>query len=588
MKSALCFATALTLFFTLNGAALHAADGAASRSANVDAVARSAAKARSSSGGAFFGIVPGASLTDPVTINTSITDAMTVDYGDGTTITYQPGETPSHTYTTGGVYKPKIVTGTGQIITINLTFAVPFNSGTANVFGMGVRPDPEDKKGVDILSDFSGSATIDMGDGQAPFGIPQFDPGTNAVENIYDKGFYNAIITSDNGGQQRTGSVSFSIPLVDAKAPEIDISGVTIAPNPAKAGDAITFSGAITAKGVTGDLSGKLDFGDGSAPFQASGSIAGTLKTGVQHTYAADGAYTAVLTITGTGASASTKAFVIIGRETVINSDNSAFATEQDSAGGNVALVLNPGGITGVTDATTSYDDTLPRFAPVAGLIPTRAFVAPTIAVATSTLLDGAATPKGKIRKTIVVGARATGDSSALADPPSNDIKLKKMSGKFLFTKSTADQVSFSGTLQLPAGFDPAKAGGNSVDVGIGNIVDTLLVDAKGKPVDKSTGASQRLKKFSIKYPKLSGPAAGGEVAQMDFTISIPDMDTAGFDTEGITSTLRADERKLKAANRFVQVDLLLSGVAYEAYIPVQYKVSTKGDAGQLQGRAAK
>ncbi|MCY3023994.1 MAG: hypothetical protein NTW87_33865 [Planctomycetota bacterium] len=120
--------------------------------------------------------------------------------------------------------------------------------------------------------------------------------------------------------------------------------------------------------------------------------------------------------------------------------------------------------------------------------------------------------------------------------------------------------------------------------IGVGNIVDSVTIDSKGKPTTPN-GAKGSFKKVSVKFPKLTGPAAGGEVAQVAVTLSLPNMDVAGFDTEGITNTLRADEKHLKAAPRFVQVSLLFAGVPYDVYASVLYKLSSKGDAGQIAGR---
>lgn len=548
----------------------------------------------SSSNSFFFGLVPGNLLTDPVQISTFFNHPTTVNYGDGTEITYQPGESPSHTYTAGGSYLIKAVTGDGDdLITVNLAVVVPFDSTTANIYGMGVYGDYNDPTQTIIQYNYDGAptGTLDFGDGSPT--VTADDSVALQTSHVYAKGFWNAVLQVNDGTQTRSGSVSFTTPLITGKVPSVGVSNVAITPNPAKANEPVTFSGTVTLKNVSGDVSGYLDFGDGSPTFSIT---ADSLKTAIQHTYTADGVYNAALTLYASGASSTTKAFVVVGTNTVVNSVNGVFATERDLGGGNIELALNVSNLAGASDASTEFVDTLAntaaglqaRLAPVAGLVPSRAFVVPTMAVATSTLLDGTGTVKGKARKTIVVGAREAGDSAGLASPASTEIVLSKMSGKFLFTKSTPDQISFSGTIQLPPGFDPNKTGGNPVVIGIGNIVDTLNVDAKGKPIDKSTGASQRVKKLSVKFPKLAGPAAGGETAKIDVTLGLADMDTAGLDTEGITASLRSDEKKLKAAPRFIQVNMLLAGVPYESYVPVQYKVSTKGDAGQIQGRGAK
>jgi hypothetical protein len=589
----------MTLSLTTRMQAADAASRAASARAS-NARAAALAQSRHMDGGGstsnsfFIGVVPGNLVTDPISISTFFAHPTTVNYGDGTEITYQAGETPSHIYTAGGSYLIKAVTGDGDdLITVNLAVVVPFDSSAAQVYGMGVYGDYNDPTQTVVQYDFDGAptGTLDFGDGS-----PTVSVDTSALQqaHTYAKGFWNAVLQVNDGSQTRSGSVSFTTPLITGKIPQIGVSNVVITPNPAKANEPVSFSGSVTVKNVSGDVSGYLDFGDGSPSFSISG--ADGLKTTIQHTYAADGVYNAALTLYASGASSTTKAFVVVGNSTVVNSVNGVFATERDLGGGNIELALNISNLAGATDANTEFVDTLAntaaglqaRLAPVPGLVPSRAFVVPTMAVATSTLIDGTGVVKGKARKTIVVGAREAGDSAGLAAPASTEIVLSKMSGKFLFTKTTPDQISFSGTIQLPPGFDPNKTGGNPVVIGIGNIVDTLNVDAKGKPIDKSTGASQRIKKLSVKFPKLAGPAVGGETAKIDVTLGLADMDTAGLDTEGITASLRSDEKKLKTAPRFIQVNMLLAGVPYESYVPVQYKVSTKGDAGQIQGRAGK
>ena len=590
--------------FLASAGLVQAAD-AASRSAAHDAVSRGIAagvKPRtgmmggSSSSSFFFGLVPGLLVTDPVQVSSDFATPMTVDYGDGTQITYQPGDTPTHTYTTGGSYAVKAVIGDKNLITVNLSFVVPFDSTVANVFGMGVTPDFQNAGATVIEFTYDGSqtGTLDFGDGSEPVTVD----GSVALNasHVYAKGFWNAILSVNDGTTSRTGSVSFTAPLTSGKLPEVDISGVTVTPNPATAGQPVDFSGTVSVKNISGDTTGYLDFGDGSPSFSITGSVTTALKETIQHTYAADGVYTALLTVYGSGASASVAMYVVVGKNSVVNSLNGVFATQEDDGGGNIGLQLNATALAGTIDASTTYDDTQAgtggpltrdlRAAPLSGFLPTRAFVIPTVAVATSNLLGAGGVVRGKIRKTIAVGSRQVGDSSGLASPASTEITLSKMSGKFLFNKTTPDQLSFSGTFSLPPGFDPAKTGGNPVVIGIGNIVDTLFIDAKGKPLDKSTGVSQRIKKLSVKFPKLSGPAVGGETAKLDVTLSLADMDTVGLDTEGITAQLRSDEKKLKTAPRFIQVNLLLSGVPFQSYVPVQYKVSPKGDAGQLSGRA--
>jgi len=580
------FSVAALLGLLLPAVQAHAASTATVRAAQAARLARSTS---GMPGGGFAGMVPGLAITDPVSISTTITAPTTFDFGDGTVVTYQLGETPAHTYTQPGFYKPIISSKT--LGTVTLAFQVPFDSNQPNIFGLGTTygsagggalSDP-----IQFLSTFDGTATLDFGDGTPPVTV---DSSTDPT-HVYGKaGEYTATFTVTNtSGASQTGAIRFMAPLSDkntvGKLPGISITALNATPNPAKAGGEITFSGAFSVSNVSAELSGVLDFGDGSAPFTAAGTpLSTSMKGQITHTYAADGVYKAVLDICGGGAEASADLYVVIGSGTAVNSLNGLISSAQVSAGGVANLQLIVSSLTGATTATTTFDDTLGRADPVDGLLPSRTFTAPALSVATSIAKDAAGNELGKIRKTIVVGAADVGDSTALPAPPSREVKISKLAGKFAFGKGTADQVSVSGSIQLPAGFNPAQAGGNPLVIGVGNIVDTVTIDAKGKP-GVPTGLAGRLKKASVKYPKLSGPALGGEVAQVGLTLSLPNMSVAGFDTEGISNTLRPDEKRQKAVPRFVQVSLLFGGVPYEIYAPVTFKLSAKGDAGQIATR---
>jgi hypothetical protein len=186
------------------------------------------------------------------------------------------------------------------------------------------------------------------------------------------------------------------------------------------------------------------------------------------------------------------------------------------------------------------------------------------------------------------VSSKDVNDSGALPDPKSSNIVMTKMSGKVLFGSDKADKLSFSGQIGLPAGFNPAAPGGLELSVGIGNLVDTITLDEKGKA--KGPGAKNIITKAGVKYPKLTGPAVGGEVATISVSMTMVGMSTGGMDTDGITSSLRSDEADLKAADRTLQIDVLIGGVAYEGAAPVQFKLAkpkkgaTTSEAGQFKG----
>jgi hypothetical protein len=298
------------------------------------------------------------------------------------------------------------------------------------------------------------------------------------------------------------------------------------------------------------------------------------------------GAFQATVTGTSAAGSNSVSVFVVVGADTDVNSVNGQ-ATTAVVGSGQVTISVSVALVTGAVSASTVFSDTIGRDAPITGLIFARSATAAAVTVATSTALDALSNPlSAKSRKMFAVSALAAGVPSALPAAPSSGVSSIKVTGHFFFSPSKPDSVAFSGSIQLPAGFNPSASGGNSLVVGLGNIVDSVSVDAKGKPIGTATGAAGHFKSVSVKYPRLSGQAVGGEKATLSATMSLPQMDAAGFDTEGITQKLRPDETKLKSVSRFMQASFLLGGVAYEAYIPVVYKLAKGGTSGQISARS--
>ncbi|HYG78412.1 MAG TPA: PKD domain-containing protein [Planctomycetota bacterium] len=357
--------------------------------------------------------------------------------------------------------------------------------------------------------------------------------------------------------------------------PKAVITLFSAAPNPAAAGTPVTFTGSAALSG--GEPSGYLDFGDGSSHVLTHENIKSALSGEVTHTYTSDGVYEAVLSVYAGSAYATTSVFVIVGKNTQVNPVDEMFSTAQIDNTGTAKLTLNISKIPGATTAKTEFTDTLGRAAEVDGLIPTKAFTQPGISIARSRALDNTGAEKGKVRKTLAIGARAAGDSGAPV-PPSSEITIKKVSGKFVFNKSKEDKVDFSGEIQLPAEFNPAKPGGNKLTIAIGNNVGVAIIDEKGKAT-----VTAPLTKAKVTFPKT-----GATTAKLSFTFSTTDMVGGGFDTEGISPVLRADEKSLKSTSRAVQVALVFDGLAYEVLAPVSFKVSAKGDAGQISGKKAK
>jgi len=196
---------------------------------------------------------------------------------------------------------------------------------------------------------------------------------------------------------------------------------------------------------------------------------------------------------------------------------------------------------------------------------------------------------EGKARKMLAVSVLETDDGELpkLPKPSSSFITLKSLKGKFNFSGTNdakPDAVSVSGTIKLPAGLELTQD--QELWIGAGNVVERVLLDRRGNAKDKSTGDSGRIKKAKVKWPRLpKGVTAttGDEVATVSVTFMLPDMDTIGFDTEGVTNTLRPDEAGKTSVRRQIQVGLVLAGVSYEALAPADFKLSKKMDSGQLK-----
>jgi len=384
--------------------------------------------------------------------------------------------------------------------------------------------------------------------------------------------------------------------------PQPKTSLFEVTPNPAKPREPVTFSAVASVADADGIVGSILLFGDGSEPVRSAGFLFANGAT-QQHTYGAERGYTARLITIGSNGVQQSRLFVAVGENTALNGFSGLGSTLQRN-GGMLQFAINTENVANNFKTLTSFTDTLAR-APltqtrsvdaesretVEGEFPTRSSTASGITVADTTVVDENGTEQAQVRKQVTVSDQDVGASDALPAPVTTDITVTKMTGKFLFGKTTSDQVTLKGEITLPTGFQPAKAGGNSFVVGIGNVVDTVLVDSKGKPLDPKTGTNGRIKRLKITYPRLAkGTTAtvGGEIAKINVTLSIPDMDLAGFDSEGITASVREDESDMPEVERYIQVGMVLEGVAFESVITVEYKVVTNSETGQFQTRSAK
>jgi hypothetical protein len=193
------------------------------------------------------------------------------------------------------------------------------------------------------------------------------------------------------------------------------------------------------------------------------------------------------------------------------------------------------------------------------------------------------------VRKTIIMSAVDVATSpktegAAARDAVPITLTLKSMSGKFLFTSTSLDKVTFNGTVGLPAGYTPKLAAGNDITVALGNVLDVVHLDSKGKLTVPTLNA--RITRFRLTPPHLAtGVAVGGESARVSMTMNVGDLDLLGFDTEGVTPSVRSDEAGMTSVQRFIQVDMLVGGQDYQVLAPVDFKLAKDDSFGSIQGR---
>jgi hypothetical protein len=443
------------------------------------------------------------------------------------------------------------------------------------------------------LNAFTGQPANSFGNGDAvlSFGGSEFAtknsslPGTFTFTNGFEVGggkiFWSGSFTAknatlDNQGAEfdATGFGGFLHVIdtvFDEKPP------LVADPNPTRPGRTVTF----TATGPVAGAPITWDFGDGS-PFGG----------GNPTTHVYGGSVDTTFTVTATSANGQLTVPVLMVVPNVplqLNVGNGVTVMEPLN-GLSLSLDTSEGGILEfLTDPTTlrANEDVFTKVTEGDDFIitPSRRAIFKAknsgIAVATTIAKNGP-NIRGKARKMVAVSAREVGESNALPAAPDKNVVVGSLAGKFLFTSEKADAVKFKGTVQLPTGFDLSSTASHSLAIGIGNVTDTVGLDAKGRG-----GASTNLviKKASVKFPKLKDAtvAAGGEAATLQIQFSLANLDARGFDTEGIVAQLRAEEAGMKSVPRTIQIAIVLGGVSYEAQASVDYKLSSKGTSGSIK-----
>ncbi len=418
-------------------------------------------------------------------------------------------------------------------------------------------------------------------------------------------GEYDAV--ANNAGKAFLGVIK--VPK-DPFKPVVHITTIKATPNPTLANQTVTIKGTVSLAALTGKITGHVHFGDMSTPIRVSGvKLQKMLQEGIPHAYDTDGVYVARVLLVADNEIAATRLFILVGPGFVVNSRKGGVSRLVKTGGGGVTLQLGIDNIPGAVNAQTTFLDmggkpavgaagTLP--AVQMGLTATFVFTLPGIYIAESVALDIDNNPIGTVRKTITISAADIGSSPAFEvaaeggehvaprDSSSDQaITLTSTTGKFLFSSSNTDRVLFKGTLPLPAGYNPKDPAGNDINISMGNVIDTVHLDSKAKLVVPTS--LSRITRFRLTPPRLpSGIAVGGEIAKVSITMNFADLDILGFDSEGISVSVRADEAGQSKVARFIQVEMLIAGQTYTTLAQVDYAPSSNSAFGTISGRSAK
>jgi PKD repeat protein len=342
-------------------------------------------------------------------------------------------------------------------------------------------------------------------------------------------------------------------------------------------GELVTFS--ATATSSAGAVTYTWSFDD-ETPDAAGGLV--------QHAFAVEDLYVVTLTVSD-GVSSATDSFIIdaidqpvataaqgedVG-DMEVNPDTGLEVSVIQQQSSIVQLSINDANfsrILGRTFSTDFGDGT----SPVGGNKPRHEFDNEGIFIA-KVSVEESGSETGKIRKQLTVSSDQVGTPRRVSDlPSSRKIAVDKVKGKFNFESvNKSDSVSVTFSIELPAGLDLSVP--QPMSVAVGNITETVEVDRKGRGT-----AVGRFKKVSIKFPKLAKgttTTVAGQLAKVTVSMSAADLDSSGFDTEGISPQASSAKPKIQFA-------MLLGGVSYSDEAEVSFKVSTKGDTGII-GRSA-
>jgi hypothetical protein len=511
-------------------------------------------------------LLQGGSLTanNSTMINASVNNAAQIMVLAGQTLTISG----SYTQTSGGTLAPFIASPTS--VGLLAVTGVATLGGTVNAnIQAAYTPAPGDTWKVITFASTSGQfSTV----------LPTLTMNALAVSQVVT-------------------ATSISLQTGAAPPPPI-ISLVTSSLPVAETNTPVTFT--ATATDPTGlPLTYSWNFGDGSP-----------VVTGnpVTYSYLIEGNFTVTVTVSNPGTSASDTLPIATfapnsGGQGVSNIGVGTTVTDpltdlgmtiMNSDGGVIELGIDVSNLRAPSNVSTEMDGIGSRSSAVPGTSPIFKATSSGVYVATATATDPTTNAlKGKGRLTIAVSGGEVGQSSSTTPPKNSKLSKVKLKGKFTFPKadsldplagSVFDTVGMSGTIELPAGFDLSS--NHEIDIGIGNIIDAMQVNAKGKAI--LPGGGKVVKKLGIKYPRLKGTTktSAGQTATISLTMAGSNFSGNGFDTEGITNNVTAAEKAAKSINRSIQMAVVVDGTPYTFMAPVSFQLSKTGDTGTMGTRS--
>ena len=521
------------------------------------------------------------------------TTTATLTGTPGTMVGAVAGDTVSLTGTAGGAFAGRHV-GTGKTVTVSgqsLTgtdarnYALTEPTTTANITARAITVTAaNDSKTYDGTTNSAGVPAITVG--SLASGDTASWTQTFGNKNVGTGKTLTPTGTVSDGNSGNNYSVTFVSNTTGIIRPTGTVAALTFSPVQG------VYIGAQSVAVSCGTSGATIYYTtDGSTPTAASSqysvpiNVSTTMtikvyavKEGLTDSAAASATYSVYLPNSG-GSGAPTPNT----GATATNPVDGTSVTVAMTDGGVVVLQVGQNGgalPAGYTATTIYYDASGNLVGTVQGTEPGYIFTEPGMYVAVVTLTDAQGNFAGETEIALPISPAETGAAQGTTPPSNPAIAVASLKGKLLFRAGKADTVTFKGVIELPAGLDLSQP--QTLSLSLGNVVDTASLNTKGQA---KTGARNRLKNLAVKYPRLKKPAtttSAGQNATVSFTLSAPQLDVLGFDCAGVS---KKGGIAGQSVPRTIGAALLLGGTAYRVDVPVTWKLSKKGDNGQVASK---